>query len=370
MLLTLTACDTSVTPQELLEKQESGVVMVRNDFYYELELPNGSLLFFKGLDEDGELEGLTDDEDEIMKNKNVVTGTGFFVDKKGHILTNRHVVNPMLDMVQARRSFRNSIKNLRDYLSYLSSFAVSSFNELEAQKGDCYYYVYNNYTYQYDTYVDQEKLQQIENEQQKYRNAYNEYAAAIEALENNMDPEAYTIQPETSLSIAYNNTYVTEDRDFIPCAFVRASESESTDLALICLKNKKTPSDCYVFTTASRRDKEENLVDRVKVFFDKKANNSEIAVNDELHMIGFNAGPRLAITKQGLKAQITTGHVTQQPDGERLLYDIPTMQGSSGSPVVDNYGNLVAVNFAKMNGSDNFNFGIPLEKINAFMNWK
>jgi S1-C subfamily serine protease len=65
--------------------------------------------------------------------------------------------------------------------------------------------------------------------------------------------------------------------------------------------------------------------------------------------------------------QMTGGRITQMPDGSRLLYSIPTMQGSSGSPVVDDRGNLVGVNFAKLNGTDNFNFGIPLQKVRRFV---
>lgn len=68
-----------------------------------------------------------------------------------------------------------------------------------------------------------------------------------------------------------------------------------------------------------------------------------------------------------MAAQLTSGTVTQTPDGDRLLYSIPTMQGSSGSPIVDAYGRVVAVNFAKMADSDNFNFGVPLNKVRKFL---
>ena len=43
------------------------------------------------------------------------------------------------------------------------------------------------------------------------------------------------------------------------------------------------------------------------------------------------------------------------------------MPGSSGSPVVDERGKLIAVNFAGSNGSDNFNFGIPLMRVLTFV---
>ena len=92
-----------------------------------------------------------------------------------------------------------------------------------------------------------------------------------------------------------------------------------------------------------------------------------LKIDQQLYMIGYNAGLVLANTKQGIKVQMTSGKVTQLSDGQRLLYSIPTLQGSSGSPVIDEYGNLVAVNFAKLGTTDNFNFGIPEESIKEFM---
>jgi S1-C subfamily serine protease len=67
---------------------------------------------------------------------------------------------------------------------------------------------------------------------------------------------------------------------------------------------------------------------------------------------------------------MTSGKLTQSPDGQRLLYSIPTMQGSSGSPVINEFGSLVGVNFAKLSGTDNFNFGIPIEAVRNFYNLK
>ena len=148
-----------------------------------------------------------------------------------------------------------------------------------------------------------------------------------------------------------------------PCEIVRVSDIEDVDLALIQLKSKETPEEAYIFATSDRCEKS---------FFEKlssKDNDDKLVMGQELYMIGYNAGPVLANTKKGIKVQMTSGKVTQLSDGQRILYDIATVSGSSGSPIIDTKGYLVAVNFAKLNGSDNFNFGVPLERIKEFMNW-
>ena len=104
-----------------------------------------------------------------------------------------------------------------------------------------------------------------------------------------------------------------------------------------------------------------------KKYFNGKSTEEKIKIDQQLYMIGYNAGLMLANTEKGISVQMTSGRVTQTPDGERITYSIPTVQGSSGSPVIDDKGNVVAVNFAKLMGSDNFNFGIPLEKIKEFL---
>ena len=110
------------------------------------------------------------------------------------------------------------------------------------------------------------------------------------------------------------------------------------------------------------------IIEQVKGFLNSKSGSEEIKINQDLYMIGYNAGLVLGVTQQGIKVQLTSGKLTQTPDGQRLLYSIPTVQGSSGSPVIDAYGKFVGVNFAKLNGSDNFNFGIPVKKVVKFLN--
>ena len=93
----------------------------------------------------------------------------------------------------------------------------------------------------------------------------------------------------------------------------------------------------------------------------------ELKIDQQLYMIGYNHGIELAQTREGIKAQLTSGKLAQQPDGERLLYSIPTMQGSSGSPIFDENGCLRGVNYAKATLENNFNIAVPMNLIKNFL---
>ena len=53
ILLTLVSCSEK-TPQDLFEESKSGVVLILNEYYYVMKLPNGNSIYFTGIDEDGD----------------------------------------------------------------------------------------------------------------------------------------------------------------------------------------------------------------------------------------------------------------------------------------------------------------------------
>ncbi len=351
------------TPEELYKEEASGVVMVLNKFYYNVTLPSGDHLYFTSIGEDGTLTGLTDDINEIRKNCGYMTGTAFFINDRGMLLTNRHVASPIIDETQVKQSLMNIIRYVKALYETRMSNLSDQYNALESQKQECV-----SEDFWGNVEVDQQRLSQIESEQSELQQQYNAAMLARDGVGDQLDPSSITIHPICELGIAYNDSYVSTEGNFLgknPCNVVRLSTDEETDLALLQLRSEKTPDQCYIFPVEGRKD----LSHWWNIFKKKSDTPSPDApkIDQQLYMIGFNAGIVLANTRKGIKVQMTGGRITQMPDGSRLLYSIPTMQGSSGSPVVDDRGNLVGVNFAKLNGTDNFNFGIPLQKVRRFV---
>ena len=360
VLLGLASCDRAKTSDEILTECGSGVVMVANQFYYKITLPTGKVWYFTGFDEEGDLENWTMDLAEIQKNKKMITGTGFFVSEEGKILTNRHVAAPTITRSDTKKSVRALLDGMAEMVRAEMESMSEKYDELERSKSDCY--SYNEYDGNY--YVDNERLQQIEQQQTLLKEAYD---GDIQIKDNirTMDLSELKVEPVCELGIAYNNTYVTKITDFIPCVVTSVSDKENVDLAMIQLKNKLTPEGKHVFAVSDN----ENQVfwDKLKSLF-AFSDKEELQTDQKLYMIGFNAGFTLSNTSQGIKAQITSGTISQKPDNDKFMYTIPALPGSSGSPVVNEQGKLAAVNFAGVTGTQSFNYGILIKRVKQFVN--
>lgn len=356
VMVALVSCNSSKTSDEILDECGSGVVLIMNQYYYKVTLPTGKVWYFTGFDEDGDMKNWTMDITEIQKNKNAITGTGFFISKDGKVLTNRHVAAPTITLSDTKHSVKSLLEAMAEMVNQEMQQMSERYDELEAAKSECYSYDECDGNY----YVDNEKLQEIKDQQEELQTAY-QNDAEVKSNLRSMDLSDLKVESVCEVGIAYNNTFVTKESDFAPCVVTSVSKDEAVDLATIQLKDKKTPEDKFIFEV-SEKESDKGLIDRLF-----GSDDDELKTEQKLYMLGFNAGFTLSNTSQGIKAQITSGTISQKSDNNKIMYTIPSLPGSSGSPVVNEYGKLVAVNFAGMTGTQSFNYGIRVNKVRQFV---
>lgn len=335
-----------MTEKEIEEMTSSGVVLVQNQSYYEVVLSSGESLYFSGFDEDGDLKGIATDKDSVE----LVTsyGTGFLISQEGEIATNYHVVSNTV----ADKDVNKSVGKVISALKKVVAVIYNEYNEKLEQAQLAYDYANQSSDVSYEEFY---RIREIRDAIKEKMEEYAQYYYGLDDLRASDSEIIY----HNEVSIAYNNTFVTSTNDFVSCVVTKSDQEH--DLAIIQLKSKKTPADKYVFPvddedpleTYSWKDKIENKIKEDK--------------NCMLFMSSFNLGPKLAMTKEGIKSQFNNGNISQKTT-DRIMYSIPTLPGSSGSPVVNLHGELVAINYAGLKETQNFNYGIRVKYLKDLIN--
>lgn len=333
------------TPEKIFEKYKGSVVLVAIEYYYEIDNGN-SICYYSPSSE----KKIFFSKEDVLNDLSFSTGTGFIISNNGEIITNKHVVNPKDE------NFKNEIIKFYAEAKNKIFYDVQAYNDSLKQ-------IKSNL----DEYSDQLEFTEQENLSNKYeyfRERCSFLIGLYESIENIHFENSTAKLIINRLGIAFDDTHINNFNDLQECVVIKESNNEDVDLALIQTKSKtfdKTPN--YVFNFD---DNNLNATENSSNEEDRNINNP-IKINDDVFMIGYNKGFTLAITKQGIKSQFTSGKISQDPKNQtRILYTIPTLEGSSGSPIVDKWGNLIGVNFAKITNSQNFSFGIPVREVKKF----
>lgn len=347
-LISLISCNNVIKPEEpeaIFEKYKSGVVLIANQYYYEINI-DGIICYYSPASE----QKIFFEEKDVLQNLSSSTGTGFIISDNGEIITNNHVVNPKDENYIDEFSKFSEIKK-NDFIEN-----INSVNEEITNLEDAYY--------------NSPSSGDPAQEYAIFSNDHNLLTSKRDILLNGYqifyDIDIYNSTSKLiiyKVGIAYNDTEVTDFADLQECDIIKLSDNENVDLALIQTTNKTFntyPSNIFNFN-----DNNPNVGANPEEFAERDIL-KPININDDVFMIGYNKGFFLANTQLGIKAQFTSGKISQECDGVRILYTIPTLPGSSGSPVVDKWGNLIGVNFAGLTGSQSFNFAVPVAVLKNF----
>jgi hypothetical protein len=337
--------DTVYNNQQLYTNFSQGIVLIEHQFIYEMEVA-GKKFYCTDFYSDGSanyLYFLTDDRESAAAHAPVVQGTGFFISQDGKILTNRHVVggNPSKAEVEKIRKGLLFVLNQRLNQRITDSTEVARADNATLSDSTVTPMMEDaKASEQYSEADDEDSEEEPLTFNRQTIDNINKYGINVKRI--SLELRIFT----PGMQMEYGKG--------INCKFLATSDNENVDLSLIQTNSQKLP------------DKITRLPGLHRII---SADNADLSpqMSEHLILIGYNQGGELSSTSLGIKPQLTEGKISQNTDEYKLLYSIPTLYGSSGSPVFDERGNLVSVNFAKVTESQGFNYGIHPRKIKDFL---
>lgn len=376
-MVACTAKKNSYTQEQLYEQTSSGVVLIQNTYYYKITLSNNGFYstnyVFSKL-QDGELKNIShtisNNFNEVNDTiKSTTFGTGFIISPRGTIVTNSHVINPTTNK---NLIYQALIRYLKEQIDYCNQQLEETRNRLEIFERE----IRDNKKLDSQGYA---MMMEGIQSSRKWIDTFTQYRNnRIRDLSlSNFDVELCS-----EIKIAYNGSHITSSNDLIDCFVVK--DVPNYDLGIIQIADGSNFWNVCKLGEAPKWSYEQmevgwsNIhnagtiswftIPQDKYIFNLYNNETHNDEEIKLYMIGFNQGPTLALTNNGIKAQITQGYISQNTDNIKIMYSIPALQGSSGSPVVNQYGELVAINFAGINGTQGFNYGIRVERLREIVN--
>lgn len=301
---------------EIYEQYKDAVVLVKHTYNIKFKIKDS--------------EPFSIDVDAYGLQEQTVFGTGFFVSDEGKIATNDHVAKPWA------YDENNTNQWTKEYIASILPDSVAT--------NDIKQYLEQNWTkymdegYEEEEYQDGEDVQNVDENDTLSDYAEGPAVAAVPEFEK-VSINDIEIVPETvEISIALHGS----SEDWIDCKVINTSDDKDVDVALIQTKNEMLP------TTVK------NIINLNDAIVD----DTTLKPGNKAVLIGYPMGMTLASTRKGIMVQSYEGQINKESDGVSIQYNITSTHGASGSPVFNDCGQLIAINYAGYDQAQGYNFGI------------
>lgn len=274
-------------------------------------------------------------------------GTAFFVDKKGNMISNSHVLQPW-----------NSPENIDKINTDASNIRrkIASILTTDISEDGYETFIASNWGNASSEYNEEGGYHDGESEEDGGEDFVNSNDVAVDTVASSEDIAAsipqkdYVSEDEievymktVDISVALHNSA----EEWLPCTIEKISEDQSIDLGVLQLTTKETPNTVV------------NIINLDNAVTDDQT----LRPGEKAVMIGYPLGEDLAQTISGIKVQLYNGQISKESDGTKIQYSVTSTHGASGSPIFNNCGQLIAVNFSGVEKVQGYNFGIIAKKI-------
>jgi hypothetical protein len=147
----------------------------------------------------------------------------------------------------------------------------------------------------------------------------------------------------TFVGICENNTKINDIKDFRECTIIKHHKDFEIDIAKLQLNSKTLPKNA------------------IKIDINRIAVTKSLVVGSDVCILGFPGGLNYQdFSEKGVDLQViaNTGEVSKQVTNYKIMYNVATAGGASGSPVFNNEGKLVGVHYSGQLGKQGFNYAI------------